>query len=188
MGRKPNVSADIIEEAALKLFHEHGYDAVKVSDICAACGTTKPTFYHYISSKDDLLISYYDDIIEHLAERLDAMTDEEDCWHQLSSCFEVLVDESSHIGSDLLSRILVINLQDDQHSFDRRSHITDSMVSTIRRGQKSGQFLNTSDPVRLYEAAAYLFQGYEMLWCIRKGGMDWRTKLLDSLRALLCVA
>lgn len=188
MGRKPIVNADQIQETALQLFHQHGYDAVKVSDICDACGTTKPTFYHYVSSKDDLLISYYDDVIEHLAERIDDMADEEDCWHQIFGCFEVLMDESSHIGSDLLGRMLVINLQEDRHSFDRRSHITDSMVKTIRRGQESGQFLNTSDPIQLYEAAAYLFQGYEMMWCIRKGGMDWHAKLEASLRALLCVA
>ena len=33
-----------IENAALELFHKRGFDAVKVQDICAACGITKPTF------------------------------------------------------------------------------------------------------------------------------------------------
>lgn len=47
-----------IENAALKLFHERGFDAVKVQDICAECGITKPTFYHYVPSKDDILLRY----------------------------------------------------------------------------------------------------------------------------------
>lgn len=67
MARKPSVTRALLQETALELFLLHGYDAVKVSDICEACGTTKPTFYHYVSSKDDLLVTYYDDVISRLA-------------------------------------------------------------------------------------------------------------------------
>lgn len=40
---------------ALKLFAEHGYDAVGVQDIVAAAGVTKPTLYHYFGSKRGLV-------------------------------------------------------------------------------------------------------------------------------------
>ncbi|GGG10744.1 FAD-dependent oxidoreductase [Paenibacillus abyssi] len=46
---------ELVAETALKLFHERGYEQVSVDDIIAATGTSKGTFYHYFSSKDELL-------------------------------------------------------------------------------------------------------------------------------------
>ena len=43
-------------DAADILVKERGFDAVSVDDIVASCGVAKGTFYHYFSSKDDLLV------------------------------------------------------------------------------------------------------------------------------------
>ncbi|MFP4566761.1 MAG: TetR/AcrR family transcriptional regulator [Spirochaetaceae bacterium] len=40
-----------ITEAALELFAARGYDSVGVQEICTRAGVTKPTLYHYFSSK-----------------------------------------------------------------------------------------------------------------------------------------
>ncbi|NTW97703.1 MAG: TetR/AcrR family transcriptional regulator [Oscillochloris sp.] len=46
--------AQIIDQA-LQLFAARGYDGVGVQEICTAAGVTKPTLYHYFSSKGGLL-------------------------------------------------------------------------------------------------------------------------------------
>ena len=43
-------------DTADMLVKERGFDAVSVDDIVAGCGVAKGTFYHYFSSKDDLLV------------------------------------------------------------------------------------------------------------------------------------
>jgi len=48
-------SRPLILESALNLFSERGYEAVGVSEICAAAGVTKPTLYHFFGSKRGLL-------------------------------------------------------------------------------------------------------------------------------------
>ena len=101
----------IIEKTALDLFKKHTYDEVKVSDICRACGITKPTFYHYVASKDDLLVTYYDQAVERMAEALSEVSDGQDPWEQLEACFGVLMDETERIGAELLGRIISINIQ-----------------------------------------------------------------------------
>ena len=45
----------ILIDCALTLFSQRGYDAVSVREIVAAAGVTKPTLYHYFSSKRGLL-------------------------------------------------------------------------------------------------------------------------------------
>jgi len=42
-------------DCALALFSQRGYDAVSVREIVEAAGVTKPTLYHYFSSKQGLL-------------------------------------------------------------------------------------------------------------------------------------
>lgn len=44
-----------IERAAGRLFWERGYHQTSVSDIAEAVGLSKPTLYHYINAKRDLL-------------------------------------------------------------------------------------------------------------------------------------
>lgn len=174
----------IIDETALKLFREHGFDAVRVRDICDACHITKPTFYHYVPSKDDLLITYYNAAVDALESSMEASPDA-DAWTQICTLYGVLIDEAERIGFDLLSRVLAINLEADRRCFERKAHLTDNMVAIIRRGQERGELSNSSNPELLHEASVYLLQGYELLWCTRKGEMDWRAQFMQSLETLM---
>ena len=45
-------SRDKLLDAATRLFHENGYQAVTVNDICEAAQLTKGAFYHHFDSKD----------------------------------------------------------------------------------------------------------------------------------------
>ena len=93
-----------IENAALKLFHERCFGAVKVQDICAECGITKPTFYHYVPSKDDILLRYNEKALDTVEAHV-AGTDPEGPVSQLLGAYLALIDECERIGPDLLSRM-----------------------------------------------------------------------------------
>lgn len=45
-----------IIQAARKLFHEKGYTAVGVADLCMEAGVVKGSFYHFFPGKSDLLV------------------------------------------------------------------------------------------------------------------------------------
>jgi AcrR family transcriptional regulator len=45
---------------ATRLFAEKGYDSTSIADICEAAGIGKGALYHYIDSKEDLLIAVFD--------------------------------------------------------------------------------------------------------------------------------
>ena len=49
-----------ITKTAWRLFHEKGYNETTVDDIVAESGTSKGSFYHYYSCKDELLSSLSD--------------------------------------------------------------------------------------------------------------------------------
>ena len=47
-----------IAETGLKLFMENGYEETTLDAIAAASGISRRTFFHYFTSKDDILLAY----------------------------------------------------------------------------------------------------------------------------------
>ncbi len=50
-----------IEQTALELFRDHGFDLVTVEDVCAAATVAPATFYRYFGTKEEVVFAYRDD-------------------------------------------------------------------------------------------------------------------------------
>ena len=61
--KRRKLKNEIIQKS-LDLFRQRGYDAVSVQDICDACDITKPTFYKYLASKQNLLSYFFSSMSE----------------------------------------------------------------------------------------------------------------------------
>jgi TetR/AcrR family transcriptional regulator, cholesterol catabolism regulator len=59
-GGPPRERAEEVYAAALRLFMEKGYHATSMQDIADAVGLYKGSLYHYIGSKDDLLVQVFE--------------------------------------------------------------------------------------------------------------------------------
>lgn len=175
------ISRKTIEETAYQLFREKGYDNVTINDICKSCSITKPTFYAYIPSKDDILARFYDEVTEAIASKTASLILAENYWEQLLICFETLIEESMKIGFDLSRQMFIMNLKEDHGSFDLRPSLTKVAVAIIQKAQKAGQIRNTSTPESLYRASAFAFTGYELMWCIKGGTFDWKKEVKLAL-------
>jgi AcrR family transcriptional regulator len=55
---KRQVTLDRIAETGLKLFIEKGYEATTLDAIAAASGISRRTFFHYLKSKEDVLLAH----------------------------------------------------------------------------------------------------------------------------------
>lgn len=64
--RRRRLLQDEIERVALRLFLEHGYDAVSVDDIAAEAGMSARTFFRYYATKDEILRRYRSGLTEAL--------------------------------------------------------------------------------------------------------------------------
>jgi AcrR family transcriptional regulator len=79
-----------IEDCALQLFTQRGFDAVTVEEICAAAEVSHATFYRYFGVKEEVVFAYRDAFQEALRDAIGAAAGEPSPAAQLRSvlmCF-----------------------------------------------------------------------------------------------------
>lgn len=63
---------DAVLRAAVRMFNAHGFHAASLDDVAASLGISKPTIYHYLGNKDQVLFECVTRGIDQLREAADA--------------------------------------------------------------------------------------------------------------------
>lgn len=64
MGRRPSITRAELEEIALRIFSERGFEVVSIEEIAAAAGIGRRTFFRYFKSKNDAVWGDFDTELE----------------------------------------------------------------------------------------------------------------------------
>lgn len=176
-----------INRTAIELFLERGYAQVTIQDICQACGITKPTFYKYAGSKENLILDLYDITINELLIDTYHFLETTTHYGQLLLVFRTLIGVTKKYGPDLFSQMFISNLTSDRHSLDMRENLTKLCIVIIKKAQEAGEIRASGDAGAIYRGIAHMYTGYECLWCIKKGDYNWESEFLESLESMLDV-
>jgi AcrR family transcriptional regulator len=81
--RRKAQTRQVIQENALRLFVERGYDATTVSDVAEAADVSSMTVFRYFPTKEDLVLT--DEFDPILAERIRARLPDEPLMHRIGT-------------------------------------------------------------------------------------------------------
>lgn len=114
-----------IVEGACKVFFQKGFDRTSIREIASACGMSMGQIYHYISSKDDILLLVHKHMhetwIEHLiGSGIDDIQDPELRFRKTIRCtveliieqrklFQFVYAESKHLAETHLKMVLDVD-------------------------------------------------------------------------------
>lgn len=106
-------------DAAARLFRLHGYHVTSMRDIANAVGMLPGSIYYHFPSKDELLVTVYEEGVRRIAERVDGVIDrEKDPWRRLEAAciahLEMLLDHSDY------AQVVIRVLPDDANSVRSR--------------------------------------------------------------------
>ena len=134
-----------ITKVAWQLFHEKGYSETTIDDIIAASGTSKGSFYHYYSSKDELLSSLselFDAKYEEVMQTIDPEMNSYD--KLLHICYTVhdMIEKEIPIGllSSLYSSQVVT--KGDKHLQNQNRYYYFVVRQLIGEGQQRGHIIS----------------------------------------------
>jgi AcrR family transcriptional regulator len=194
-GENPSVGArgtrtqQRILHAALQVFGEDGYHACRVERITAAAGCSRPSFYQYFSSKEDLFRQLAGEVARSLfaiTEDMGLVTPDEDGWEALRKWLSEYADLyerywpvfatfNAAAGSDAVvasgaarvgarnSRALTTHIDPEAFRTESPQVVTGILVNAVNRANRYRQLLEVIAPDRAPD----------------------RERLLDSLTELL---
>ncbi|MCH5170740.1 MAG: TetR/AcrR family transcriptional regulator [Oscillospiraceae bacterium] len=173
-----------IVSAAWKLFYEQGYNGTTIDDIVSESGTSKGSFYHYFSSKDDLLSSLaylFDEKYEELEE---IMTEDMSCIEKMLFLNKELfrmIDDS--ISIDLLKQLLSSQLitKNEKSLLDHNRTYYKLLRSIVIAGQKNGEISDRNSANDIVKAYALYERAMLYDWCLCNGEYslsDYSSKML----------
>ena len=145
-----------ITKVAWQLFHEKGYSETTIDDIIAASGTSKGSFYHYYSSKDELLSSLSELFDAKYEEVMLTLDPEMNSFEKLLFlCYSVhdMIEKEIPIGllSSLYSSQVIT--KGDKHLQNQDRYYYQIITQIISEGQERGQIskdLSVREVQRLY--------------------------------------
>ena len=172
-----------IVAAAWKLFYEQGYDNTTVEDIVFASGTSKGSFYHYFSGKDDLLGSLsmiFDEKYEELRTALPEAMPAAQKLITLSHELFAMIDNS--VSIELLARLLSAQLvtHGEKHLLDRSRTYFKLLNQVIRCGQERGELRDDMTVNESVKAYAMFERALMYDWCL-SGGEYALSKYADQM-------
>ena len=131
-----------IAVVAWKLFHEKGYENTTIDEIIMLSGTSKGSFYHYYSSKDELLASLsevFDSKYEEIINTLDPDMNSYD--KLLYLCYSVHQMIEEEIPVDLLSSLYSsqVTTKGDKHLVNQNRFYYRIINQLVDEGQRRGQ-------------------------------------------------
>jgi AcrR family transcriptional regulator len=105
--KQPDERRSELLDTAERLFTEHGFASVRVSDIVSAMGVAQGTFYYYYKTKDEVLIALLHQKWQQIAAAIsEQVSREQDPAARLSKALALMVMPGDEITSDPYYRLL----------------------------------------------------------------------------------
>jgi TetR/AcrR family fatty acid metabolism transcriptional regulator len=168
-----------ILRAATKVFARKGFHATRVSEVAKSAGVADGTIYLYFKSKDDLLVSLFEDRVVLLLATLDRELQKRESFEGKLRC--VLELQLGLLeGERDLAEVITVNLRQStrmmkQYAAPKFMQYLDAIARVVEGGQKTGEFRADASPHLVARAVFGALDGVTMTWALGKadaGGLS----------------
>ena len=142
--RRGLMESQLLEQAT-RLFAERGFAGTTLQDIADAMGLSRPSLYHYVKSKDELLARLVEDITTDAARQAKALARRTDL--DPAGKLDALVRWNVRRMAEKPDRFRLVERSESslppdlqKAHLDGRRQVLDTFTRVIREGAESGQF------------------------------------------------
>ncbi|MFO0672412.1 MAG: TetR family transcriptional regulator [Polyangiaceae bacterium] len=180
---------DRILDAAVRVFAKEGFHATKVSDIARAAGVADGTIYLYFASKEELLVSLFEDRVERLLRYMERELEKLDT---PPARYRRIVELQLGIFQDEreLAEVVTIILRESTKlikEFAAPKFMTylDAIAKVVAEGQARGDFRADVSPHLVARATFGALDGIALTWAVSRGEPEALTRAAAQLADFL---
>ena len=180
---------DRILDAAVRVFAKEGFHATKVSDIARAAGVADGTIYLYFASKEELLVSLFEDRVERLLRYMQ---------HELAKLdtpparYRRVVELQLGILQEEreLAEVVTIILREStklikDFAAPNFMEYLDAIAKVVAEGQARGDFRADVSPHLVARATFGALDGIALTWAVSRGEPEALTRAAGQLADFL---
>lgn len=162
-----------IIDAAVQVFAAKGFFGARVSEIAEAAGVADGTIYLYFKSKDDVLISLFEEKMQSIIERLSVMLDEHDGDPEAKVRRYIVEHLKLVADQPRLMQVLTIELRQsarfikEYHPKGFRSYL-ELLQGIVEDGQRQGVFRRDLDPLVFRRALFGALDEISLEWILKQ--------------------
>ena len=180
---------DRILEAAVKVFARQGFYAARVSEVAKAAGVADGTIYLYFKSKDELLVSLFEDritrLLAHVREELPKVPTAAGRLERIIELQLGLLE-----GERELAEVVTIIIRQStklmkEFAAPKFLAYLDTIAEVVADGQASGAFRNDVSPHLVARATFGALDGIALTWALGKAQRGGLVKAAGQLAQVL---
>ncbi|WP_432832474.1 TetR family transcriptional regulator [Dactylosporangium sp. CA-092794] len=177
---------DEVAAVAIKLFAEHGFDAVTTTQIAAVAGISPRSFFRYFPTKEDLVLGGLQDAGHRVQAALRSRPSREGPWTALRHALRVLMDEPVYPPQHLqtITRIILetpsIRARDMQKHQQWEELLAPEIARRMSNPDRAGLSDSDARARALIGAALSCLRVATDTW-LRSGGTADPIAILDEL-------
>jgi TetR/AcrR family fatty acid metabolism transcriptional regulator len=182
---KPGDKRERILLAAVKVFAKNGFYATRVSEVAKAAGVADGTIYLYFRSKDEILLSLFEDRVERL---LSYMKVELAKLPGASAKFRRVIELQLGLleGERDLAEVITVILRQStkllkEFAAPKFTSYLDAIAKIVSEGQADGEFRKDVSPHLVARATFGALDGIALTWAL---GRAEQGALVRSARQL----
>lgn len=166
--RKQEIRSKIIE-SAISLFEAKGIDSTTLEDICETADISRPTFYSYYPSKNELILALVEKLWLNVASEITqkAIAKDESTLSYVESFLKVTRQEIARYGRlerELVRHSMNQETRDDASNSNMLKLLTQLFASVYSEGKKRGDIGNRFPVDFLAEASMGCISSVMMNW------------------------
>jgi TetR/AcrR family fatty acid metabolism transcriptional regulator len=171
-GRRGGDKRERILRAAVKVFAKSGFFAARVSEVAKAAGVADGTIYLYFKSKDELLVSLFEDRVERL---LAYMREELPKLEGAPARFRRVIELQLGLleGERDLAEVVTVILRQStkllkEYAAPKFMAYLDAIARVVAEGQAAGDFRDDVAPHLVARATFGALDGIALTWALGK--------------------
>lgn len=175
-----------ITDTAMQLFKEHGYDGVKVTDICKAANISVGNFYHYFESKEKIIENSYKQIELLLKSNID-VGEFDNCYNKVMAIFRTACNIlDSGLGCQTIAQAYkLIITSTSKYTISHERYAYYGLIETIQDGIDKGEFKEDLIAADVAEACMRAGRGVVFDWCVREGSYSLADMMAEDIGRIL---
>ncbi|MDC7233950.1 MAG: TetR/AcrR family transcriptional regulator [Spirochaetales bacterium] len=177
-----------ILNTSIGLFEELGYKETTIKEICRVSGVGVGTFYHYFSSKQDILDEFIAFEQEEIRKEINAYQNPS-CLNRINKLLEILIGYIEMKGKEFMAAYLAKNMTASQaENIFEVYNVRAILKELLDEGEAEGQFRCTVSSDYVCEIMTAAVIGYLSLWSSLRDSGKSREELnqyRESLKVLI---